>query len=346
MRIGMNIYEIAQKANVSRATVSRVINHMSGVKEETRRRVEQVISEVNYIPSAAARSLVSKKSNTIGVLIYNITQPFWAGITSGIENGALQNDYGMFIFNSKSHSTNWDYQKAYKQNLRKLVRQGVDGIIIALLNDLDPDDIAFLESVHMPFTVLQNHLENSPIVSVNVDNVKSAFEATNYLIRLGHRSIVHVTGPMTSGIAQKRVEGFTKAMTAAGLPVASDSLINGTFNFNDGYWAMKRILMRENLPTAVLFGCDTEAFGGIAAAREMNVHVPEDISVMGFDGLAREIEYGALLPDLTTMCQPMEQLGGSAVQQLLKLIGGTRPDPSELYLDMTLNEGKTCCRPQ
>lgn len=342
----MNIYEIAQKANVSRATVSRVINHMPGVKDETRRRVEKVINDVNYIPSAAAQTLVSKKSNTIGVLIYNITQPFWAGITSGIENGALQNDYGMFILNSKSHATDWDYQKSYKQNLKRLVRQGVDGIIIGLLNDLDPEDVEFLESINMPFTVVQNSIENSQIVSVNVDNLKASFEATNYLIRLGHRSIIHVTGPMTSGITQKRIEGFTKAMSAAGLPIDSESLVTGGFNFNDGYWAMKRILMRKNRPTAILFSCDAEAFGAIAAAHEMNVHVPEDVSVMGFDGLAREIEFGALLPDLTTMCQPMEDLGIAAVQQLLKLIEGTRPDPPGLYLNMTLNEGKTCCRPQ
>ncbi len=338
----MNIYEIARRANVSRATVSRVINHLPGVREETRQRVMEVIEEANYIPNAAARSLVSKKSNVIGLLIYNITQPYWGGIAWGIENGVSHTDYGIFIVNSKSHTTAWDYQKSYKEKLRKLVSRGVDGIIIALLNDLDSEDIEFLESIRMPFVVLQNHLRDPRVISVNVENVKGAFDATNYLIGLGHRSIVHVTGPMISGVSQKRVEGFTQAMAAAGLLVDEDSLVAGNFQFSGGYSAMKGILARERRPTAVLFGCDLAAFGGLAAARDLNVSVPEEISVMGIDGLTQEIEYSALLPELTTMCQPVEQLGMVAVQQLQELINEKQPESAALYLDMFLSKGQTC----
>lgn len=340
----MNIYEIAKKADVSRATVSRVINNLPGVREETRRRVLDVISEENYIPSAAARSLVCKTSNIIGLLIYNITQPYWGGIATGIEAGVAETGYGIFIMNSKIHSSSWDYQKTYKQKLRNLVSQGVDGIIVALLNDLDTEDIEFLESINMPFTVLQNNLRYPDVVSVNIDNFKAALDATNHLIHLGHRSIVHVTGPMISGLSQKRVEGFTQAMASAGLLVSDDSIMNGSFKFKDGYAAMQRILERDPRPTAVLFSCDLGAYGGIAAARDMGVRVPEDISVMGFDGLAQEIEYAVLLPDLTTMCQPVEQLGQVAVAQLIGLIGGTLPETNPTYLDMVLKEGKTCRR--
>ncbi len=340
----MNIYEIARKANVSRATVSRVINNSPGVKEATRLRVMEVINQENYIPSAAARSLVSKTSNIIGLLIYNITQPFWGGIASGVEDGVSQTNYSIFIANSKNRTTSWDYQKAYKQNLRKMVSQGVDGIIIALLNDLDSEDIEFLESIRMPFTVLQSNLRSQNVVSVNIDNVKAAFDATNHLISLGHRSIIHVTGPMISGVSQKRVEGFTQAMAAAGLLVDDNSIMSGSFKFSDGYDVMKQIFQRDKRPTAVLFGCDLGAFGGIAAARDMNIRVPEDISVMGFDGLYQEIEYAALLPDLTTMCQPVEQLGQVAVRQLMDLINGKFPESGSPSLEMILKEGKTCRR--
>lgn len=340
----MNINEIADKANVSRATVSRVINNLPGVREETRRRVIAVIHEENYIPSAAARSLVSKTSNILGLLIYNITQPYWGGIATGIEAGVAQTNYGIFIMNSKLHESSWDYQKAYKQKLRNLVGQGVDGIIIALLNDLDSEDIEFLQSINMPFTVLQNNLRYPSVVSVNIDNAKAAYDATNHLIRLGHRSIVHVTGPMISGLSQKRVEGFTQAMGSAGLLVSDQSIMSGSFKFADGYKAMKQILERRERPTAVLFGSDLGAYGGIAAARDMNVRVPEDISVMGFDGLAQEIEYAALLPDLTTMCQPVEELGRVAVGQLIDLINGKKPEKNLTYLQMTLLEGQTCRR--
>ena len=337
----MNICEIAKKAGVSRATVSRVLNHVAGVKEETRRRVEQVIEETNYIPSAAARSLASRKSNTIGVLIYNITQPFWAGVISGIEDGVSQTDYGLFFTNSKSHVTAWDYQKRYKQSLRSLVRRGVDGIIIAVLDDLDKEDIDFLESTGIPYTVLQNHLDDPRIVSVSADNVQASFDATNYLIGMGHRSIVHVSGPMLSSIARQRLQGYTMAMEQAGIGVSDGDVIGGSFKFNEGYWAMKQILSRPQRPTAVLFGCDLEAFGGIAAAREEKVEIPEEISVMGFDGIAKQLDHRALLPELTTMRQPVDKLGLAAARMLIDQLEGRPLEKTRVDYKMEFCPGKT-----
>jgi DNA-binding LacI/PurR family transcriptional regulator len=338
----MNIDLIAKKAGVSRATVSRVINNFPGIKEETRKRVEDVIREVNYIPSAAARSLVRRRSNIIGALIYNITQPFWGNYISGIEDGVAPTDYGLFFANSKKHQTFWDYQKAYKGNLKNLVSHGVDGVIMTLLNDLEKEDIDFLESVNIPYIVMQNCLDDTRIVSVNVDNVQGGYDATNYLIGLGHQSIGHITGLLTSGIGKARLQGFSQAMEQAGLQVSPDNIVNGGHSFKDGYWGMKQLMTHTTPPTAVFFASDESAFGGIYAAREMNIRVPEDVSVIGFDGIRDTFDHAAYLPILTTMEQPTHEMGKIAAEIMVAWLEGQRPELATITMKATLAEGKTC----
>lgn len=338
----MNIDLIAKKAGVSRATVSRVINNFPGVREETRKKVEEVINELNYIPSAAARSLVRRRSNIIGALIYNITQPFWGNYISGIEDGVVPTNYGLFFANSKKHKTFWDYQKAYKENLKNLVSHGVDGVIMTLLNDLEKEDIDFLESVNIPYIVIQNCLDDPRIVSVNVDNVEGAYQATNYLISLGHKSIGHITGLMTSGIGKARLQGFTRAMEQAGLQMLPDNVINGGHSFKDGYWGMKQLMTHENPPTAVFFGSDESAYGGIYAAGEMNIRVPEDVSVIGFDGIRDTFDHSAYLPVLTTMEQPTHEMGRIAAELMVAWLDGEKPKKSTINMKAKLFEGKTC----
>ncbi|MHB8063227.1 MAG: LacI family DNA-binding transcriptional regulator [Ruminiclostridium sp.] len=338
----MNIDLIAKKAGVSRATVSRVINHFPGIKEETRKKVEDVIKEVNYIPSAAARSLVRKKSNIIGALIYNITQPFWGNYISGIESGVDSTDYGLFFANSKKHKTFWDYQKTYKENLKNLVSHGVDGVIMTLLNDLEKEDIDFLESVNIPYIVMQNCLDDPRIVSVNVDNVQGGYDATNYLIGLGHQTIGHITGLITSGIGKARLEGFSLAMEQAGLQVIPDNIVYGGHSFKDGYWGMKQLMTHDNPPTAVFIASDESAYGGIYAAREMNIRVPEDVSVIGFDGIRDTFDHSAYLPVLTTMKQPTHEMGKIAAEMMVAWLDGERPEQPTIIMKATLTEGKTC----
>ncbi len=338
----MNIELIAKKAGVSRATVSRVINNFPGVKETTRKKVEAVIDEVNYIPSAAARSLVRKKSNIIGTLIYNITQPFWGNYISGIEDGVSSTDYGLFFANSKEHTIFWDEQKTYKKILRNLICHGVDGIIMTFLNDLDKEDIDFLESVKIPYIVIQNCFNDPRIVSVSVDNVKGAYDATNYLIKLGHVSIGHVTSLLTSGIGKDRLKGYCNAMEQAGLEILNENIVNGGHSFKDGYWGMKQILNHENKPTAVFFGSDESAFGGIYAAKEMGLRVPEDVSVIGFDGVRDTFDHSLLLPNVTTMRQPTLEMGKRAAELMVNWLDGNEPNQKVYIYEAELIEGDTC----
>lgn len=341
----MNIDEIAKKAKVSRSTVSRVINNYPTVKENTRLAVQKVIEELNYIPSAAARTLASKKTNVIGVLIYNITQPFWSGIFAGIEQYISKTEYGLFLVNSKNHLDVWDYKNDYRKNLRNLVQRGVDGIIVALANDLKSEDLDFLETSDIPFVVIQNHLNNERVTGINVDNIAGAREATEYLIRLGHRNIVHMAGPLDSGISRDRVEGFMNAMQDAGLSLTGDSIVNCGFLFNDGYWCMKRLMAKEDAPTAVLCANDITAFGAYLAVQEEDGRTPEDISIIGFDRLSKLMDVSGLLPDLTTMEQPVGEIGAAAAQLLLqKLEGGD--GVKGLTFSLSLHPGATTHPPR
>ena len=178
----MKIDEIAKKANVSRSTVSRVLNNNPNVKAKTRHAVEKVIYEMNYVPNAAARSLVTKRSGVIGVLVYNILQPFWGSIFAGIEQELTQDGYGLMLSNSKSHMDISDFSHNYKKSLRYMLMQNIDGLIFATIDDLDADDISLLENAGKPYVVIQDGMRYKKISSVNIDNAKTAYQATQYLV--------------------------------------------------------------------------------------------------------------------------------------------------------------------
>lgn len=338
----MTINEIAGRAGVSRATVSRVINGFPGIREETRSRVEAVIREAGYIPSAAARSLASRKSGIIGGLIYNITEPFWDSVISGVERGVEDTGYALFYVNSKRQNEAWDYAGEYKKNLRLLIERGVDGIVIALLGDLDGEDVDLLERTGTPFVVIQNYLADPRVASVNVDNAAGAQVAFRHLYSLGHRAIVHVTGPLDSGIARDRLQGFLVAAEEAGTPSPGSRVVSGGFGFRDGYWAMQQILAEGQRPTAVIMPSDMAAFGACHCAREQGVAIPGDISVVGFDHIAEHIDYAGLLPDLTTIQQPVTEIGLAAAELLIAMMGAKPPERRQVEFSATLYEGATC----
>ncbi|MDR2932466.1 MAG: LacI family transcriptional regulator [Oscillospiraceae bacterium] len=336
----MTINEIAKKANVSRSTVSRALNNHPRVSAETRQAVLRVVQEMNYIPNAAARSLASKRSSVIGMLVYNITQPFWASVFSGVEQYISgQTDYGIFLANSKSHLEVRDHKDDYKRNLKNLVSRGVDGVIIALANDLRKDDIDFLESSGIPFVIIQNCLEDSRVVSVDVDNVEGAYKATRHLLSLGHKKIMHATGPLDSGIARERRHGYVKAMQEAGVVLYNNSVVDCGFLFGDGYWCMKRMLAEKTIPTALLCANDLSAFGAYFAAKEAGMRIPDDISIAGFDHLAGSMDVSGLLPDLTTMNHPVSEMGNTAAKLLVSQLGGSKAESVKFH--MSLHEGAT-----
>jgi len=336
----MKIDEIAKKAKVSRSTVSRVLNNNPNVKAKTRLAVEKVIYEMNYVPNAAARSLVTKRSGVVGVLIYNILQPFWGSIFAGIEQELTDIGYGLLLSNSKSHVNISDFSHDYKRNLKNLLMQNMDGLIIALIDDLDSEDISFLDNSGKPYVIIQDSMRDKHISSVNIDNTKAAYEATQYLVKKGHRHIIYATGPAGKALSQDRLNGFLQSAKENRLMLLENSIMPCGFLFNDGYWCMKRILQQSPNATAVLFSNDISAYGAYHAANDEGLCIPGDLSIMGIDRLATMIDLSIFMPDLSTMTHPTSELGINAAKLLIHKINGEK-ETEQITLNCTLYPGST-----
>lgn len=339
----MDINEIAQRANVSRSTVSRVLTNHPRVSMKTRNAVLQIMNEANYIPNAAARALASKRSHIIGMLAYNITHPFWISIFGGVDMYITQEtEYGIFVSNCKSQLNERDYKNNYKSNLKSLIARGVDGVIIALANSLEHEDFDFLEASGTPYVIIQNQLEDSRAISVNVNNLSGAMTATNHLIKLGHKQIIHAGGEYNNGIAQDRKLGFLQAMNEAGLPADNRVVYECGFLFEDGYRLTRELVAQGRLPTAILFVNDSSAFGAYQAAKEMGISIPDDLSVVGIDYITRFMDISPLLPDLTTMVHPVVDMGVKAATLLMQQIENKKAET--FTYTMPLHEGSTTVR--
>lgn len=339
----MTIDEIAKRAKVSRSTVSRVMNNNPSVKEDTRRQVERVIRDMNYVPNAAARSLVNKRASVVGTLIYNITQPYWSAIFAGVEQEMVGNGYGVLLSNYRNVKNDHSYIGNHCQSIRNLILQNVDGLIVALYDDLAAEDIELLQSSGKPFVVVQSNVTDNSFSTVNVDNKSIAHQATEYLIEMGHRNIYHATGRIGSQIASDRLAGYIQAMREHQLPVSDENLVSCGSVFDDGYWCMKRILVKKDLPTAILFQNDLTAYGALLAAREEHVRIPEDISIIGIDHLSAMMDIAAMLPDLTSISLPVIQYGVHAARILMDQIERSTP-PQSMILPCKLHKGSTVRR--
>lgn len=333
----MKIDEIAKRAKVSRSTVSRVLNNNPRVNLKTRQLVNHVIQEMNYVPNAAARSLASKRSSVIGVLIYNINQPYWSGIFSGIEQETADKGFSVLLANFRNAHT---YIGNRSQSIRNLLLQNVDGIIIALYNSPSEDDLELLRTSGKPFVVIQSSEHSGGFSTVNVDNHLLAYQATEYLIQMGHTNIYHSTGPLGNQIANDRLAGYLQAMQDHKLRVTDDHLISCGSMYDDGYWCMKRVIGRQQLPTAMLFHNDITAYGAIQACREEHIRVPEDLSMIGIDHLASMTDFGSMLPDLTSMTLPITQYGVQAAHLLMDQIENNSP-VQNVILPCSLYKGST-----
>jgi LacI family transcriptional regulator len=338
----LNIDDIAKLAGVSRTTVSRVLNNDPVVSKKTKEKVLKVIKEKHYVPNAAARTLVRKKTDIIGVLVNNVTDIFWDRIISGIEKVISNYEYKAIYANIRCFPDEPLSKSRYKKMLRLLAEGRVDGLIIAIINELDTEDVDFLVNRKIPFVVIQNSLEDERINAINIDNFKGTYTSTNYLIDLGHRDIAYITGNLQSKIAALRLKGFQKALKDHNFPLDRSRILQGNNSFEDGYWRMKQILSWERKPTAVSFYNDIMAYGGVKAIQENGLKMPEDISIMGFDGLSREYEFAKLAPPITTMYQPMAAMGELAGKIIMDEINGKNSAPVREVFDLELIEMGSC----
>ena len=334
----ITIKDIARIANVSHTTVSRALNNKSRIKNETKDKILAIASELNYQPNFIARSLVMKKTKTLGLVITNIANPFYTELAQGIE--ATVRGLGYNIIFCSTHS-DLSTEKHYIDMLRS---KGVDGIIFSSAHMDDPN-ILFLAEEAFPI-VLVNRRTYHPIVRekvdyVGIDNILGGFLAVEHLIRLGHQRIGIIGGSSESSVGFERLEGGKRALSTYGLEAMGDYFLEGDFLKGSGYRGGKEFLKMAEPPTAIFATNDYMALGTYQAIVEEGQKVPENIALIGFN----DIEFTAIKGvELTTIGQKKYEMGALAVKILVEKIEGgeSKPSTKEIFLKPELIIRKTC----
>ena len=304
--------EVAKLAGVSRSTVSRVVNDHPNVRPEVREQVWQVIHQVGYQPHAAARSLVTNRTQIIGMVIPEavttlFTDPFFSLLLRGATDACNSHQYQLML---SLFTANTDRQEIYQ----RILRSGyLDGAIVASAS-LDDPLISDLLRDRIPFVSVGRY-PNKPVHYVDADNVNGARMAVEHLIRLGHRRIATITGPLDMIAGQDRLSGYRQALEARGIPVEEELIVEGDFTEASGTVGMQRLLPVS--PSAVFVASDMMAIGALKALRQADRQVPQDIALVSFDDIPIA---SAIEPALTTVRQPIERMGSMAVEVLLTVL--------------------------
>lgn len=327
------IKDVARLAGVSVTTVSRVLNGERYVKEDLKQRVNLAIEELGYAPSHIARSLVRNKTNLIGVIVPDITSSFYATILSSIEEAASDNDYNLLVCNI---SEDIDKEQKY---LNVFQEMRVEGIII--MHEKINDEIrGIIHKMKIPVIFSSVKPMEQEFISVIVDDYKAAYDATNYLIGLGHDAIGFIGGDMrdiTSG--QNRYSGYRNALTNSGIRIIHEYIRFGDYKVKSGYEQMKELLRVKQPPTAVFAVSDDMAVGAMNCIRDHGLRVPEDISIVGFDG-SQLTELTR--PTLTSMEQPIHEMGKVTMQVLLKQVETGEVPDRDIILEHRLVARESC----
>ncbi|MBA1228511.1 LacI family DNA-binding transcriptional regulator [Pseudomonas viridiflava] len=315
------IKDVAALAGISYTTVSHVLNKTRPVSEPVRLKVEAAIAQLDYVPSAVARSLKAKSTSTIGLLIPNGMNPYFAELARGIEDYCERNGFCVILCNSDD---NPEKQRGY---LRVLLEKRVDGLIVSSVGG-DASVAGGLADVRTPLVIVDRELDGIEADMVRIDHEQGAYLATRHLLDLGHRRIACIGGPHNSLVATMRLTGYRRAMQQAVVDVAEGLAVHSEFTSSAGYEAAGRLL-DEHRPTAIFAGNDVIAIGVLRAAAERAISVPRDLSVVGFD----DIEISRYVyPALTTVGQSIMQLGETAAEMLLGRIASPNALPVEKRL--------------
>ena len=303
------IKDVASLAGVSYTTVSHVINKTRPVSEKVRGEVEAAIRHLNYVPSAVARSLKQQSTSTIGLLVSNISNPFFAELAQGIEDICYRAGYTVVLCNSDDQP---ERQKTY---LRVLVEKRIDGLIVCSAGD-DLGLAQHLKEVKVPVIIVDRAVKGVTSDFIQIDHFKGGYLATRHLLDHKHKSIGCIAGPETTSVSADRLNGYRKALTEAGAPVRSEWVVRGDFSAEGGYKAAHVLLKRAEI-TAVFASNDLMGIGLLRFAAEHGIRIPHQLSVIGFDG----IDLGRYIyPALTTVGQSIRRQGEAAAGALLERI--------------------------
>jgi LacI family transcriptional regulator len=312
------IKEIAKKAKVSIATVSRVLNNDERVTAKTRDLVLKISEELNYTPNILARNFVKKKSNVIGLILPEISDEFFTEIIKGVDEITFNHGYYTLVASSHKYRT-------LDESILTFMQNGIVGGMILLVSSLNNNIRSIIDKSKIPIVMISGHNETGKYDAVSIDNYQGAFDITEYLIvEKGIKKIAHICGPLDNDDALLRKRGFKDACEKHNVTIPSGWVLNGDFTRESGEAAFNEIIKMKNKPAIIFAGNDMMAVGCYDAAAKAGLKIREDIGIVGFDDIFIA-QY--LSPGLTTVRVQIEEVGKTAADILMKKIYG-RIDPS------------------
>jgi LacI family transcriptional regulator len=332
----LTLEDIAKLAGVSRSTVSRVVNERPNVRKDVRERVLGVIKNTGYHPNAAARTLVSQRTWTIGLILPHsvgiiFTDPFFPHLTKGIAQACNDNNYTLALFLAGSKE---DEKKIFPSISQKGL---VDGAVVQVGHHGDQGIIERMIDGKIPFVVIGRPFNSDNVSYIDVNNTNGAYSAVTHLIRAGYQRIATITGPINSTVGIDRKKGYCKALNERGMTINEDLIVEGDFTEAGGHFAMQQLLSIH--PDAVFAASDTMAIGAMRAVLEAGLRIPDDIAFVGFDDLPiatlSEIK-------LTTIRQPVVQFGEKSIEILIDLIENGVNPPRHVIMDTELVIRDSC----
>ncbi len=301
------IRDVAQKAGVASMTVSRVINNSGYVSEDTRAKVESAIAELGYVPNMLGPSLRFKQTNTLALVLTDITNPYWTTLARGVEDAAQEKNYSVILCNTD------ESPEKQAQYLTMLLKRRIDGILLVPTHS-STDAVHAIQKQNITVVVLDRDVANANVDIVRSDSFGGAYQLTSYLIELGHRHIAILSGPRQVSTSTERVDGFLQALHDAGLEETADSIYWGSFSLTSGCEMAEAALNATPRPTAFVAVNNFIANGALQTLNKRGLRVPEDISLVSFDDIPVILNPA---PFLTVVVQPAYEMGYQATQLLL-----------------------------
>jgi LacI family transcriptional regulator len=329
----LTLEDIAKLAGVSRSTVSRVVNGDVSVKDSTRDKVQEVIQSLNFQPNIAARILAAGRTGVIGLVIPTgvrmlFSDPYFSQLIQGVTAACNANDYSIML---------WLAEPAYERaTIRKILHSGLlDGVIVSSML-MDDIIVQALHDSKMPFILVGRH----PTLEVNyldVDNVSGGRAATLQMLNFGRQRIATITGPRNMIAGADRYSGYCEALELAGIPLLEELVVEGDFTEESGYEGMKKLLPHQ--PDGVFIASDTMAVGALRALQEVGLEVPGDVAIVGYDDSPVAAR---IFPGLTTVHQPIYEMGYSTFELLLKAINNPRKQVYQVLLSTEVITRSSC----
>ncbi|EII3000311.1 substrate-binding domain-containing protein [Vibrio cholerae] len=319
--------DIARLAGVSTSTVSHVINKSRFVSDEIAERVNNAAQQLNYAPSALARSLKMNRTKTIGMLVTTSTNPFFGEVVKGVERSCYHQGYNLILCNTEG-----DNQRM-KASINTLLQKRVDGLLL-MCSTLEGERLdVFDRYPDIPIVVM----DWGPILfasdKIQDNSLQGGYMAAKHLIECGHKEIGCITGPLIRHQAQMRYEGYKRALAEAGIAINPDWIVESDFECEGGYQAFEKLYQRGKLPSALFVSNDMMAMGVIQAANQRGLRIPDDLSLIGYD----DVHIAKFMtPALTTIHQPKYRLGKAAVDTLLYRLENPDTTAQVVQLEPTL----------